>query len=59
MRDYSHGSHTVFSIHLRMVWIAKYRRTILRLALNPLEWGRASGFSRHIDRSRLVEATAL
>ncbi len=30
MRDYRHGSHTVFSIHLHIVWITKYRRKILR-----------------------------
>jgi putative transposase len=30
MSDYRHGSHTVFSIHLHIVWITKYRRKILR-----------------------------
>ena len=30
MSDYRHGSHTVFSIHLHIVWITKYRRKVLR-----------------------------
>jgi putative transposase len=30
MSDYRHGSHTVLSIHLHIVWITKYRRKILR-----------------------------
>jgi putative transposase len=30
MSDYRHGSHTVFSIHLHIVWITKYRRKIRR-----------------------------
>src|SRR3990172_2965244 len=30
MNTYRHGSHSVFSIHLHIVWIVKYRRAILR-----------------------------
>ncbi len=30
MSDYRHGSHTVFAIHVHIVWITKYRRKILR-----------------------------
>ena len=30
MSDYRHGSHTVFSIHLHIVWITKYRHKVLR-----------------------------
>ena len=29
MSDYRHGSHTVFSIHLHIVWITKYRHKVL------------------------------
>jgi putative transposase len=29
MTGYRHGSHTVFSIHLHLVWITKYRRGVL------------------------------
>jgi len=29
MSDYRHGSHTVFSIHLHLVWITKYRKKVL------------------------------
>ena len=29
MRDYRHGSHSVYEIHLHLVWITKYRRPIL------------------------------
>ena len=29
MKDYRHGSHTAFSIHLHIVWITKYRKKIL------------------------------
>ena len=29
MTDYRHGSHTVFSIHLHLVWITKYRKKVL------------------------------
>jgi putative transposase len=30
MNDYRHGSHTVFAIHLHIVWITKYRHKVLR-----------------------------
>jgi putative transposase len=29
MKDYRHGAHTVFEIHLPLVWITKYRRPAL------------------------------
>ena len=29
MGEYRHGAHTVFQIHLHMVWITKYRKSIL------------------------------
>ena len=29
MKDYRHGSHSVYEIHLHLVWITKYRRSIL------------------------------
>jgi putative transposase len=28
--DYRHGSHTVFQIHLHLVWVTKYRKPILK-----------------------------
>ena len=29
MDEYRHGPHTVFSIHLHLVWITKYRKPVL------------------------------
>jgi putative transposase len=29
MKDYRHGAHTVFEIHLHLVWVTKYRRGVL------------------------------
>jgi putative transposase len=29
MSEYRHGSHTVFSIHLHIVWVTKYRHKVL------------------------------
>jgi len=29
MKDYRHGAHTVFEIHLHLVWVTKYRRPAL------------------------------
>ena len=29
MSEYHHGSHSVFSIHLHLVWITKYRKPVL------------------------------
>ena len=29
MTAYRHGSHTVFSVHLHLVWITKYRKKVL------------------------------
>jgi putative transposase len=28
-KDYRHGAHTVFAIHLHLVWVTKYRRPAL------------------------------
>ena len=33
MSGYRHGSHTVFSIHLHLVWITKYRKKVLEGAV--------------------------
>ena len=30
MRDYRHGSHTTFSLHLHIVWITQYRHKVWR-----------------------------
>lgn len=30
MGEYRHGAHTVFQIHLHLVWITKYRKSILK-----------------------------
>ena len=29
MKEYRHGAHTVFEIHLHLVWVTKYRRPAL------------------------------
>jgi len=29
MKEYRHGPHTVFDIHLHLVWVTKYRRRVL------------------------------
>jgi putative transposase len=29
MESYRHGSHSVFSVHLHLVWITKYRKRAL------------------------------
>ena len=29
MDDYRHGPHTVYTIHLHLVWITKYRKPVL------------------------------
>ena len=29
MEEYHHGAHSVFSIHLHLVWITKYRKPVL------------------------------
>jgi putative transposase len=31
--EYRHGSHTVFTIHLHLVWITKYRKKVLEGAV--------------------------
>ena len=33
MEEHRHGSHTVFSIHLHVVWITQYRHQVLRGAV--------------------------
>lgn len=30
MQEYRQGSHTKFSIHLHVVWVTKYRKSILQ-----------------------------
>ena len=32
---YRHGAHTVFEIHLHLVWVTKYRRRVLHGAVGP------------------------
>src|SRR3954468_24663961 len=29
MVEYRHGAHSVFEIHLRLVWVTKYRKPVL------------------------------
>jgi putative transposase len=29
MADYRHGAHSVFEIHLHLVWVTKYRKPVL------------------------------
>lgn len=29
MKNYRHGAHTVYEIHLHLVWVTKYRRPVL------------------------------
>jgi len=33
MVEYRHGSHTVFSIHVHVVWVTKYRKKVLEGAV--------------------------
>jgi len=51
MSEYRHGSHSVFAIHLRLVWITKYRKPVLvgDVALQTRE------LLREICRSEAVE----
>lgn len=42
MKDYKHGSHTAFSIHLHIVWITKSRKKVLK--------GDIANFARDIIR---------
>jgi putative transposase len=30
MTDYRHGAHTVFRLHLHLVWVTKYRKPVMR-----------------------------
>jgi len=30
MSEYRHGAHTVFEIHVHLVWVTKYRKVVLR-----------------------------
>jgi len=29
MEEYRHGAHSVFEIHLHLVWVTKYRKPVL------------------------------
>ena len=29
MNEYRHGAHSVFEIHLHLVWVTKYRKPVL------------------------------
>ena len=51
MSEYRHGSHSVFAIHLHLVWITKYRKPVLvgDIALQTRE------IIREICRSESVE----
>jgi putative transposase len=51
MDDYHHGAHSVFSIHLHLVWITKYRKPVLMgdIALKTRD------ILREICRSESVE----
>lgn len=51
MQNYQHGSHCVFTIHLHLVWITKYRKPVLvgDVALNVRE------IIREICRTESVE----
>ena len=51
MSEYRHGSHSVFAIHLHLVWITKYRKPVLvgDVALQTRE------LLREICRSASVE----
>ncbi|MCK4708194.1 MAG: transposase, partial [Gammaproteobacteria bacterium] len=30
MKDYRRGSHSVFQLHIHLVWCTKYRKNVLR-----------------------------
>jgi putative transposase len=51
MSTYRHGSHTVFSIHLHLVWITKYRKKVLE---GPIAY-RVRDMIREICKSESVE----
>ena len=51
MEEYRHGSHTVFAIHLHLVWITKYRKPMLVGDVGA----RARDIVREICRSEQVE----
>jgi putative transposase len=29
MKEYRHGAHTIYEIHIHIVWVTKYRRAVL------------------------------
>ena len=41
MPEYRRGAHTIFEIHLHLVWITKYRKKFLRGALVTDATGKA------------------
>ncbi len=49
--SYRHGSHTVFEIHLHVVWVTKYRKSILRGEVAE----RVRGLVRQVCRDEEVE----
>lgn len=51
METYRHGSHTVFAIHLHLVWITKYRKKVLDGAASF----RARGIIREICQQEGVD----
>ena len=51
MKEYRQGDHTVFIIHLHLVWITKYRKPVLRKDVAH----RARDLIREICRSQNVE----
>ena len=51
MSNYRHGSHSVFSIHLRLVWVTKYRRRILSGEVS----NRVRDLVREVCRNQEVE----
>ena len=51
MTEYRHGAHTVFMIHVHIVWITKYRKPVLRQDVAH----RVRDLIREICRSQDVE----
>jgi len=51
MTEYRHGSHSVFSIHVHLVWTTKYRKPVLAGDVGC----RARDVLREICQSELVE----
>jgi putative transposase len=40
MKEYRHGAHSVFEIHLHLVWTTKYRKPVLVGMDFPTDGGR-------------------